>query len=250
MKFRIQNRYQDGGWEDCSDWLDQAEAFRRANEYARDAISCGMVRILDQFGRVIRTWAAGSGDDDGCVCGDPLCGQVQQTMYRIEIAGEDGQFRDTGVGIFSALDNAESFNNAVEIAKVVAEEYPSTRVRMKKNGQAVYEHTFQSEAVRDYYRRKLTPEEPAIIPFPTANKFQPLTADDFSRQFMPPSSRLLGLRANGAPFISVATLDQLFASMQAGNAEHPRGRRDYHELLQSLRDWLVRAEKNLATRPA
>lgn len=61
MKYRIENRYQDGGWTDTGEHFDKYEdAFDRGFELARDSICNGMVRIVCiATGHACKTWSAG-----------------------------------------------------------------------------------------------------------------------------------------------------------------------------------------------
>ncbi len=62
MNFKLQNCYQDGGWEnlDGEEFDDFNDARKRAKKLRKDAMCYGMVRVIDSEGSVIE-YPAGSG---------------------------------------------------------------------------------------------------------------------------------------------------------------------------------------------
>lgn len=62
MRFKLQNRYQDGGWESMHDEYDDLlTAVCKAADCSYDAICCGMVRVLDGDNVVIEYGAGSKG---------------------------------------------------------------------------------------------------------------------------------------------------------------------------------------------
>jgi hypothetical protein len=58
--YRIQNSYQDSGWEESGhEYLSLTDAIRKGEECASDSICWGMVRIIDADNQVIKTFGAG-----------------------------------------------------------------------------------------------------------------------------------------------------------------------------------------------
>lgn len=96
-RYRLQNRYQDSGWE----WLEEAystndlgAAIRTADKLSEDAIIYGMVRVVDIITQeVMATYAAGGGRADEspkkhevdhvCEFADRLT-QIEKRLERIE----------------------------------------------------------------------------------------------------------------------------------------------------------------------
>lgn len=62
--YRLQNRYQDGGWEWLKDeaFTTEDAAIDRAIECASDAIAYGMLRVIGPDGLEVVTYAAGEGN--------------------------------------------------------------------------------------------------------------------------------------------------------------------------------------------
>lgn len=61
MRYVLQNRYQDEGWHDSTEYDNRIEAIAAANEDSYDSICCGMVRVIDTHTRkVIIEYPAGS----------------------------------------------------------------------------------------------------------------------------------------------------------------------------------------------
>lgn len=57
--YKLQNRYQDSGWEDLDlVFYSRVEAIEKAVELSRNSICYGMVRVVCR-GRVIETFVAG-----------------------------------------------------------------------------------------------------------------------------------------------------------------------------------------------
>jgi hypothetical protein len=60
QSYRIQNSYQDSGWEETGhEYLSLDDAFTKAEWCASKPILYGMVRIVDADGRIIKTFGAG-----------------------------------------------------------------------------------------------------------------------------------------------------------------------------------------------
>lgn len=61
--FKLQNRYQDEGWEELGIRFEEEwRALRRALECSSDAISYGMIRIINEdTGEIVATFGAGEG---------------------------------------------------------------------------------------------------------------------------------------------------------------------------------------------
>ena len=61
MRYKLQNRYQDSGWEDLGMEFDiPKRAVKKALKCSKDAIAYGMVRVVDvKEKRVVVTFAAG-----------------------------------------------------------------------------------------------------------------------------------------------------------------------------------------------
>ena len=48
MRYKLQNRYQDSGWEELGEQFSNLnDANRRAHDLSKDAICYGMVRVVD-----------------------------------------------------------------------------------------------------------------------------------------------------------------------------------------------------------
>ena len=62
--YKIQNKYQDGGWEDLGfRYLVKSQSLEKALECSCDAICYGMVRIINEdTDEVVVTYAAGEGN--------------------------------------------------------------------------------------------------------------------------------------------------------------------------------------------
>jgi len=61
--YRLQNRYQDSGWEDIPGGMSRNVAVDRAWEMAKDSICNGMVRVISEDGKeVFTTYVAGAND--------------------------------------------------------------------------------------------------------------------------------------------------------------------------------------------
>jgi hypothetical protein len=61
-RYRLQNRYQDSGWEYLAyeEFEHCGDAICRASELSEDAVAYGMVRVVDKkTGRVVITYPAG-----------------------------------------------------------------------------------------------------------------------------------------------------------------------------------------------
>lgn len=60
MNFRLQNRYQDSGWEDIPGLMSRVVAVDEAWKMAKDAVRNGMVRVVSEDGKeVFTTYGAG-----------------------------------------------------------------------------------------------------------------------------------------------------------------------------------------------
>lgn len=58
--YRIQNRYQDGGWEEANLYFKNlADAISKAEKCSSDSIAWGMVRIVDADDKILHTYGAG-----------------------------------------------------------------------------------------------------------------------------------------------------------------------------------------------
>ncbi len=65
MKYVIQNRYEGEGWEFIQTKVDKDIALRLAETYAKDAISYGMVRVIDtELNEILITYPAGGKTED------------------------------------------------------------------------------------------------------------------------------------------------------------------------------------------
>ena len=63
LRYRLENRYQDSGWEDLeTPFANCTEAIACAGSLAKDSIIYGMTRVVDLVeGEVVITFAAGGG---------------------------------------------------------------------------------------------------------------------------------------------------------------------------------------------
>jgi ADP-ribose pyrophosphatase YjhB (NUDIX family) len=62
-QYRLQNRYQDGGWEELHEFFNnEADAVKQAIEHACHPIHYGMVRVIGPDGGVVVEYGAGEGN--------------------------------------------------------------------------------------------------------------------------------------------------------------------------------------------
>jgi hypothetical protein len=260
MKYYLQNRYQDSGWEKCvvndQEFYDRLQdALYIAEQCAADSICYGMVRVVDSDGKIHQTWAAGSGVKSVPAPITPGQGArpIVEVCYNIlleDVAGTGAFTKSLSVKPNDPEKIPESLLMASHIASQVSKEYPGRKVIVQDTA---------GNIVRTIIYTGVD-EEPLAEPAPQATGGvgnlstgpRPVTVegdeDDDDFEFIdltPTNSRISGFDLNGQVFITVATIDALFVEMQLNNVKNDEGSFENDFLLKTLRDWLTRAEKQI-----